>query len=173
MGRPRPPDLLDDDDDLDGGDPGEPPHVPALAPSLLDDDVLEDIDAVAREGTTPTLDEFVVPSGVFDPPPPADDLGTELDASIDEPSLLPVLPWSTVARIVDTGLDVPTVLDPTVGRSVWVTRSAAPGHQRITVRITTIEGSVTVEVRDGSPEILRLGRDWLAGRAVVGSGSER
>ncbi len=163
----------DDDDDLLGddldGDPEDDAVDEFLPRSILDDEPHEDLDDFADPAFGETLDEFIVDIGAV-----RDIDGSELpdEAWPDDPppGELPTLPWSTRAALPELGIDLAAVLDPTRDLSEWVLPS--PGHRRLRtlVIVAGVRGEVELTVREGAEEQLRLGRDWLSGRAVVDSG---
>jgi hypothetical protein len=165
----------------DLGEEDDPTAEAERVPSLLDDDLLDDLDDLLVEPRrSDTLDEFVV-EGLH----PVDDVPTDFDIT-DEPFVeelmpditailgtrpetdLPVLPWSTTASIVDLAPQVPAILDPTRERSEWSTPvPPLRGITTATIRVGPLSVRVELLVSNGPESVLRIGRDVLAGRAVV------
>jgi hypothetical protein len=174
--------------------PKEPaPPIPALPAEDVEHDPydLPDDDPTGALSPLPDADDDddppfddddpVAPLPALAAPPDADDAVDPLDEDEASGALAPVwtgdpeedvptvaLPWSTEASIPELDLTVPCLCDPTAARTVLYLPEP-PDTDRLEVGILVgplaVRVLVTIEVAAGAR--LRLGRDVLAGRAVV------
>ena len=63
---------------------------------------------------------------------------------------------------------VAAVLDATCAVSEWVHPSPGRSRLRVVVLVAGVGGEIDLFAREGPEEQLRLGRDWLSGRARIG-----
>ena len=83
-----------------------------------------------------------------------------------------ILDWSTTAHLPAFMADIPTILDPTLARSIWVIPPGTrPPNSSPTLMVELVIGlfrtTVEVQLEEGEEPGLRLGRDALAGKALV------
>jgi hypothetical protein len=154
-------DDLDDLDDLDIGDPGDDGDAPF-------DEHYDDL-----THSDPGLDE---PPAHEEAPAEVPDEDATAVADLDgldetveyDPDALFVVDWSTEAALIDFGVRVPAVLDPTREHSILYTRRAdLPAALRVAVG--PVDRLLTLEVVPDDEEWIRLGRDFLAGAIAVRS----
>lgn len=149
-------DPVELDIDFDPGAP-EPVDTLPLEPESLVVETDFRLDPTEPEGTAitddlPRLDVLIRPT---------DDLE---DFSTQEE--VPMLPWSLEAELLEIGAVLPAVLDPTRATTQWE-RPGADETQRLTVQLRMVRVTVEVACVDGPTSLLRVGRDVLAGRAVI------
>ena len=175
MGRRSRDDELDDflEEVPESGDPENDRTVP-FDDALLDD--LDDLMGAAQldeEELDPRRDRRAAP--IDDVPTDLDDLDELLpDVTSAIPTShpatwdLPVLPWSTTARIAEYDLELPALCDPTRPRTEWITpRPPVHGKVGATIRVGPLSVRVELIVTVGPEPLLRIGRDVLGGRALV------
>lgn len=168
---PKPPPAPDDElpelDDLTDAqeleqdfDPGAPEPIGELPET--DDGLGSDLDiqlsSTEPEGTRltsalPRPDELLLA--------PLDDLE---DFSTQE--TIPILPWSLEAELLEIGHTLPAVLEPTAAETTWE-HPESGDDQRLTVRLRMVVAATVLRRVVAPQERLRVGRDILAGRALI------
>lgn len=149
------------------GDPAPAEHgddpSPAEHPDVADfvvpaprsvPDPLDDLDFTEPEGS--------VDLGILDPQMPGDIDDLEDFATEDH---VPVLPWTLTADVIETGTSLTAILDPTSADTILEGSSSLPS--RFTLRLRMVVATVEPRRVPGDVVRIRVGRDVLAGRALI------
>ena len=165
--------------------PGYPPPFPP-EPESKDEDPFADIDLDDETDEDVPL-EFADGDAPEEPLLDADDEGEEEDIDLpafaipspETPLFLPsdevprtpstpTLNWQTEVVLLDHGLTLPAVLDPTAERTSWsVPTPPSRPDVPLRMRLGGQEVSVVVEIVPAPTSEVRIGRDILAGRFLV------
>jgi len=80
---------------------------------------------------------------------------------------LPILPWKLEAELLELGVGLPAVLDPTLQRSRWEKPNPTDATVHVTVRLRMLDIAIELDIVSAPSECLRVGRDILSGRVLI------
>ncbi|MEZ4316611.1 MAG: hypothetical protein R3F61_03885 [Myxococcota bacterium] len=82
---------------------------------------------------------------------------------------LPILPWKLEVDLLELGVRVSAVLDPTRATSVWEHPDPSEQRVQVTLRLRMLDIAADIEVvtTTAGESRLRLGRDVIGGRLLI------